>query len=392
MDGIMDHQFTKCSPGQQQRVLIALSLLRDPQLLILDEPTAGVDISAKQRFYSLLTHLNARGIAIVLITHEVNVLPPIIKHVLCINNRICCQGPLNELPDMLREVYGEYVIHHHNPPPTAARQPDTPRLPVTARLSNTARQPDTDATRPPDTDAVAKVAKAPHPPATARLSNTARQPDTDATAKAPRPPDTDTTAKAPRTLVPSPDIPRAPDTIDSGAINTGNGAPNANSGARNTGNGAPNADKHRWHAGFPTVFHLSVCAPCPDWRRADCHKLRPAGAVFGPAAPGATQRRLRRHRPHRRRHRHSDRHKPIARTFAVVLLGSVMVHWILKRNVFGDASVSLLISIGVGSSVIIIGTARGFNANLYSYLIGSIFTLARIDLLSISIALTLTVG
>lgn len=118
IDDLMDKKFINCSVGQQQRVLIALALLHNPRLLILDEPTAGIDMNAKELFYDLLTRLNTeRGIAIILITHEVSVLPPIIKHVLCINTRLHCQGPPDELPGMLRQIYGEYVTYHHHQPP-----------------------------------------------------------------------------------------------------------------------------------------------------------------------------------------------------------------------------------------------------------------------------------
>lgn len=81
---------------------------------------------------------------------------------------------------------------------------------------------------------------------------------------------------------------------------------------------------------------------------------------------------------------------PIITVFVVVLLGSLVIRWALRNNLFSDAAISLLISFGVATSVVIIGAVRGFNANLYSYLIGSLYTLTTIDIAYISITLTLT--
>jgi len=111
---ILRQKFVKCSIGQQQRVLIALALRHAPRLLILDEPMAGVDLAAKQRFYRLLAHLNSEGVAIVLITHEVNILPPVVRRIIAINKSICCQGPLPQLPHLLEQIYGDYAIYHHD--------------------------------------------------------------------------------------------------------------------------------------------------------------------------------------------------------------------------------------------------------------------------------------
>lgn len=83
---------------------------------------------------------------------------------------------------------------------------------------------------------------------------------------------------------------------------------------------------------------------------------------------------------------------PIITIFIVVLLGGVAIRWMLNRNIFADAAISLLISFGVATSVLIIGAARGFTVNLYSYLIGSIFTLTPVDIAYISAAFVLTVG
>ncbi len=111
---LLPKKFISLSGGQQQRILIALALQKNPRLLILDEPTAGVDIQAQQAFYDLLKQLNKKGITIILVTHEVGVLSSLVKKVLCINHKICCIGTPKEMPKLLKQMYGEHFIHHHH--------------------------------------------------------------------------------------------------------------------------------------------------------------------------------------------------------------------------------------------------------------------------------------
>ncbi|HLC91324.1 MAG TPA: metal ABC transporter ATP-binding protein [Candidatus Nanoarchaeia archaeon] len=110
---LLKKKFISLSGGQQQRVLIALALQGSPKLLILDEPTAGVDVQAQQAFYALLKQLNKKGITIILVTHEVGVLSSLVKKVLCINHRICCMGHPQDMPKLLKQMYGQHFIHHH---------------------------------------------------------------------------------------------------------------------------------------------------------------------------------------------------------------------------------------------------------------------------------------
>ena len=111
---LLSKKFISLSGGQQQRVLISLALQKNPKLLILDEPTAGVDVKAQHAFYDLLKKLNKKGITIILVTHEVGVLSSLVKKVLCINHTVCCMGHPKELPKMLKQMYGEHFVHHHH--------------------------------------------------------------------------------------------------------------------------------------------------------------------------------------------------------------------------------------------------------------------------------------
>ena len=117
IENLMDSKFAQLSGGQQQRVLIALSLLSGPKLLILDEPTVGVDAKAQQEFYALLKKLNSqKKVGIILVTHDVGMISKYVKTVICINGQVCCFGPAKDMNTMLKAVYGGDfgVFHHHD--------------------------------------------------------------------------------------------------------------------------------------------------------------------------------------------------------------------------------------------------------------------------------------
>ena len=111
---LLRKKFVALSGGQQQLVLIALALEQEPRLLILDEPTAGVDIQAQGSFYELLKRLNKENITIILVTHEVGVISSLVKKVFCLNHRICCIGKPKEVPKLLKQMYGTQFIQHHH--------------------------------------------------------------------------------------------------------------------------------------------------------------------------------------------------------------------------------------------------------------------------------------
>ena len=107
------------STGQQQRVLIARALVSDPELLILDEPTGGVDPEAQTSFYALLRHLNReREVTLVLVSHDIGVVAKEVTRLVCLNRRLVFHGrPGDFLSDAaLTALYGpavRVVSHQH---------------------------------------------------------------------------------------------------------------------------------------------------------------------------------------------------------------------------------------------------------------------------------------
>jgi zinc transport system ATP-binding protein len=110
------------STGQQQRVLIARALVSGPQLLILDEPTGGVDPEAQTSFYALLRHLNReQAVTLILVSHDIGVVAREVTKLACLNRRLIFHGrPADFLGDtaLLTALYGApvSVVEHddHN--------------------------------------------------------------------------------------------------------------------------------------------------------------------------------------------------------------------------------------------------------------------------------------
>jgi zinc/manganese transport system ATP-binding protein/zinc transport system ATP-binding protein len=105
------------SGGQQQRVFLARALVSKPQLLLLDEPTAGVDIKTRDDMLHLLDELNHDGVTIVLTTHELNAVAAHLPWVVCINGGIIAEGPPEKVftSDILKRTYrAEMNVITHN--------------------------------------------------------------------------------------------------------------------------------------------------------------------------------------------------------------------------------------------------------------------------------------
>lgn len=103
------------SGGELQRLLIANALMGEPELLLLDEPTAGVDIAGERGFYQLVAHLNrSHQLTIVLVSHDLVQVSRQAQKIICLNRELVCFGPpeVAATPEVIAKLYG-VAGHHH---------------------------------------------------------------------------------------------------------------------------------------------------------------------------------------------------------------------------------------------------------------------------------------
>lgn len=118
MPGILDQPVEALSGGQLQRVLLALALEPSPELLLLDEPAAGIDFKDQKKFYELISSINReRNLTVLLVSHDLSMVNAYADQVLCLKDgSISCQGPPDEIltPTNLSLTFGaELPLFQH---------------------------------------------------------------------------------------------------------------------------------------------------------------------------------------------------------------------------------------------------------------------------------------
>jgi len=105
---ILHHHIRDLSGGQQQRIFLARALISNPRLLVLDEPTSGVDMKTQHDVLHLLGHLNEEGITILITTHDLNAVASHLPWVICFNKTIIAQGRPEDVfnQEVLSQTYG----------------------------------------------------------------------------------------------------------------------------------------------------------------------------------------------------------------------------------------------------------------------------------------------
>ena len=120
---VLDSPVQAISGGEMQRVLLARALLREPDLLVLDEPIQGVDLNGQYELYDLISGLRQRrGCGILMVSHELHLVMATTDQVLCLNRHVCCSGHPDHVardPAYL-ELFGRdgaqrlAIYHHHH--------------------------------------------------------------------------------------------------------------------------------------------------------------------------------------------------------------------------------------------------------------------------------------
>jgi len=114
----LNKKIGELSSGQFQRILVAWALVGNPDVLLFDEPTTGIDIGGEETIYTLLVKLKEkRNLTILLVTHDLSVVFKLSDFVICLNKCPICQGVPKEVltPEILYKLYGEEVkfYEHH---------------------------------------------------------------------------------------------------------------------------------------------------------------------------------------------------------------------------------------------------------------------------------------
>jgi zinc transport system ATP-binding protein len=115
-ENILEKKIGDLSSGQFQRILVGWALISDPQVLLFDEPTTGIDIGGQESIYNLLEGLRKeRDLTILLVTHDLSIVYKLATNCLCLNKKMLCYDIPKELtPENLSQLYGGGIKFHQH--------------------------------------------------------------------------------------------------------------------------------------------------------------------------------------------------------------------------------------------------------------------------------------
>ncbi|HTR01199.1 MAG TPA: zinc ABC transporter ATP-binding protein ZnuC [Candidatus Acidoferrum sp.] len=122
---VLHSRLQSLSGGEQQRVLLARALLRKPELLVLDEPTQGVDLKGQADLYRLITRIrDVHGCGVLMVSHDLHLVMSATDEVICLNQHVCCHGHPEQVSNdpAYLELFGQsgaqamavYTHHHYH--------------------------------------------------------------------------------------------------------------------------------------------------------------------------------------------------------------------------------------------------------------------------------------
>ncbi|MFK3974139.1 zinc ABC transporter ATP-binding protein ZnuC [Pseudomonas sp. NPDC087358] len=119
---VIDSPLQGISGGEMQRVLLARALLREPELLVLDEPVQGVDVAGQAELYALITQLrNRHQCGVLMVSHDLHLVMSTTDQVVCLNRHVCCSGHPEQVSNdpAFVELFGQNapnlaIYHHHH--------------------------------------------------------------------------------------------------------------------------------------------------------------------------------------------------------------------------------------------------------------------------------------
>ena len=120
---LLDQPLQRISGGEMQRVLLGRALLRDPELLVLDEPAQGLDVVGQADLYELIGQLRGRlGCGVLMVSHDLHLVMAAADRVVCLNHHVCCTGAPHDVaenpeylalfPETRIASLGVYTHHH----------------------------------------------------------------------------------------------------------------------------------------------------------------------------------------------------------------------------------------------------------------------------------------